>query len=457
MSKDTSSQNIFLTAPLGAIFLKTALPIIFVMSMNGLLTVVDAIVLGIYVGTEAVGAVTTVFPIFILTVALATLVVSGMASLLARHLGAGRFTEARGVFAGAHMLALTVAAALILLFVVFGERLVLALTNGPGPLAGMAERYIAIIIFCAPVQFLLAVQSDALRCEGRAGLMAGLSVLVSVANLVLNYVLIALADMGVAGSATATVLAQVLALGLITLFRLFGRTELRLSALLQHNPLTGWSRMIALGSPQSLGFIGMALVSVTIMAALQKTAAENYDTTVAAYGIVTRIMTFALLPLLGLSQAMQAIVGNNVGAGLADRAERMLRLGLLVALAYCLTVEVLLVGFARPIGATFVDSDAVIADVARIMPVMVAMYVLSGPLIMLGSYFQAIGDAGRAAVLGLAKPYLFTMPLVAFYASTFGEPGIWFATPTAEALLLAVAMLVLWQATRRRGAAGRLS
>ncbi len=457
MSKDTSSQNIFLTAPLGAIFLKTALPIIFVMSMNGLLTVVDAIMLGIYVGTEAVGAVTTVFPIFILTVALATLVVSGMASLLARHLGAGRFTEARGVFAGAHMLALTVAAALILLFVVFGERLVLALANGPGPLAGMAERYITIIFFCAPIQFLLAVQSDALRCEGRAGLMAGLSVLVSVANLVLNYVLIALLDLGVAGSATATVLAQVLALGLIALFRLLGRTELRLSALLRYSPLTGWSRMIALGSPQSLGFIGMALVSVTIMAALQKTAAEDYDTTVAAYGIVTRIMTFALLPLLGLSQAMQAIVGNNVGAGLADRAERMLRLGLLVALAYCLTVEVLLVGFARPIGAAFVDSDAVIAEVARIMPVMVAMYVFSGPLIMLGSYFQAIGDAGRAAVLGLAKPYLFTMPLVAFYASTFGEPGIWFATPTAEALLLAVAMLVLWQAARQRGAAGRLS
>ncbi|MFK0273387.1 MATE family efflux transporter [Ensifer sp. NPDC090286] len=452
MSKDTSKPNAFLTAPLGAIFLKTALPIIFVMSMNGLLTVVDAVMLGIYVGAEAVGAVTTVFPIFILTVALATLVVSGMASLLARHLGAGRFTEARGIFAGAHMLALTIAAALIVLFIAFGDRLVLTLANGPGSLAGMAEHYIAIIIFCAPVQFLLAVQSDALRCEGRAGLMAGLSLLVSIANLVLNYVLIALMDMGVTGSATATVLAQVLALALIALFRLSGRTELRLSALLRHNPLTGWSRMIALGSPQSLGFIGMALVSVTIMAALQKTAADTYDTTVAAYGIVTRIMTFALLPLLGLSQAMQAIVGNNVGAGLAGRAERMLRIGMLVALAYCLAIEVLLVGFARPIGAAFVDNDAVIADVARIMPVMVAMYVFSGPLIMLGSYFQAIGDAGRAAILGLAKPYLFTMPLVALYASTFGEPGIWFATPTAEALLLAVALLVLWRASRQRTA-----
>ena len=214
--------------------------------------------------------------------------------------------------------------------------------------------------------------------------------------------------------------------------------------------------MIALGSPQSLGFIGMALVSVTIMTALQKTATESYDTTVAAYGIITRVMTFALLPLLGLSQAMQAIVGNNIGAGLADRANRMLRLGLFVALLYCLAIEVLLVGFAGPVGAFFVDSDAVVSDVARIMPAMVAMYLFSGPLIMLGSYFQAIGDAGRAAILGLSKPYLFTMPLVALYASTFGEPGIWFATPTAEALLLVVAMLVLWQSSRQRAVARRL-
>ena len=96
-------------------------------------------------------------------------------------------------------------------------------------------------------------------------------------------------------------------------------------------------------------------------------------------------------------------------------------------------------------GADVQDVFRLISDVARIMPAMVAMYLFSGPLIMLGSYFQAIGDAGRAAILGLSKPYLFTMPLVALYASTFGEPGIWFATPTAEALLLAVAMLVLWQ------------
>jgi Na+-driven multidrug efflux pump len=80
---------------------------------------------------------------------------------------------------------------------------------------------------------------------------------------------------------------------------------------------------------------------------------------------------------------------------------------------------------------------------------MVMAYFLSGPLMMAGSYFQAIGDARRAAILGLAKPYLFTMPLIMLLANAFGERGIWFSTPVAEILLLTLTAVVLWQAGRR--------
>lgn len=78
------TQNPFITGPLAPIFVRTALPIILVMSMNGLLTVVDAIFLGRYVGADALGAVTLMFPIYMLIVAMATLVSNGMSSILAR-------------------------------------------------------------------------------------------------------------------------------------------------------------------------------------------------------------------------------------------------------------------------------------------------------------------------------------------------------------------------------------
>jgi len=82
-------NNTFLTGSLGAIYVKTALPIIFVMGMNGLLNVVDALFLDHYVGPEALAAVTLMFPAWMLIVATATLVGGGMSSILARHVAAG--------------------------------------------------------------------------------------------------------------------------------------------------------------------------------------------------------------------------------------------------------------------------------------------------------------------------------------------------------------------------------
>ena len=149
--------NTFTDGPLGTIYVKTALPIIFVMGMNGLLSVADALFLGIYVGPEALAAVTLMFPIYMLIVALSTLVSNGMSSLLARYLGAGDLVGARAVFAGAHGLAIALGAVLILLFVFFGQPLTLLAAGGSDALAQMGLIYLRITVFFSPLLFVLSV------------------------------------------------------------------------------------------------------------------------------------------------------------------------------------------------------------------------------------------------------------------------------------------------------------
>lgn len=448
MSSDAFPKNSFTQGSLAAVFAKTALPIIFVMGMNGLLTAVDAAFLGFFVGPDALGAVTLMFPLYMLLAALATLVASGMSSLLARHLGARRFDEARTTFASAHGLGLAVSAVLIALFLIFGEEVTLLLAKGSVPLAEMGHVYLGIIVFFTPAAFLMSVNADALRNEGRAGLMAAMSLLVSLSNILFNYVLIAQMGLGVAGSAYGTAMAQVLALLVILVFRLRGRTVLRPSALTRHR-FSEWRPILALGAPQSLNLLGIALGSAAIITALQLAAGGAYETTVSAYGIVTRVMTFIFLPLLGLSQALQSITGNNYGAEEWRRSDKTLRLGLAVALVYCTVAELALVGLAKPVSGLFVDDAAVMGEVGRIMPVMVTLFFLAGPLIMIASYFQAIGAAGRAAVLGLAKPYFFAIPLTFLLSPVFGEMGIWMAAPAAEGMLLCLTLTVLAQSARR--------
>ncbi|MCA0871757.1 MATE family efflux transporter [Seohaeicola saemankumensis] len=442
-------ENHFLTGPLGSIYARTALPIIFVMGMNGLLTVVDALFLGHYVGPEALAAVTLMFPLYMLIVALATLVAGGMSSLLARHLGGRRFDAAKAVFAGAHGLALMLSAGLIGLFVLFGRPVTLLAAGGSAELAEMGLVYLRITVLFTPLMFVLSVNSDALRNEGRVGFMAATSLLVSLSNIGFDYLLIARLHMGVAGSAYGTALAQMLAMAIIATFRFRGQTLLRPGVLLRYDPRSHWPAILALGAPQSLNFIGLALGSGSVVIALQIAAAPGYAETMSAYGIVTRVMTFTFLPLLGLSHAMQTITGNNYGSEQWHRSDASLRLALIAALAYCAGAQAVLTLWAPQIGAGFVDDPEVIAEVARILPVIVTMFAVAGPLMMIASYFQAIGDAPRAALLGLSKPYLFAIPLTFALVYLRGEPGIWIAGPLAEALLLVLTALVLMQRARQ--------
>ncbi|MEO3386420.1 MATE family efflux transporter [Mesorhizobium sp. CAU 1741] len=448
---DRAHINPFLEGPLGPLFLRTAAPIIFIMLTNGAQTLIDAWFLGAYVGAEALAAVTLTFPLFMLMAALSTLVANGMASRLARSLGAGDIERARAVFTGAHGLALVICTLLMVSFAATGITLATRLANGSAQLAAMGHEYIAILIWCSPVMFVLSVNGDALRCEGKLALMTLATVLVSAANIALTYLFVAVLDYGVSGSAAGTVLAQFLALVIVIAYRGFGATRLRWSALRARDLAYSWREILALGAPQSLSFIGISLVSVAVILAVQGWGGEGYASTIAAYGIVTRLMSFAYMPMMGINMATQTIVGNNYGAGQWQRSDDAFKWGLVVAIVYAGAFEVVMIFSASWIGQLFVDDPRTIAELGRIMPIMVILYVVAGGMLVLSGYLQAIGEARAAIVLTVARTYVFTVPLVLILPVAFGEVGIWFAGPTAELLTVVLAAAMLWRGQRKRG------
>ncbi|WP_019961582.1 MATE family efflux transporter [Woodsholea maritima] len=441
----THPESRFTHGPLGPVYIRTALPIILVMSLNGMLSLADALFLGHFVGADALSAVTLIFPIHMGVIALSTLTSSGMSSLIARQLGARDFEGANTTFASAHALALTLCLSLIVVFVIAGAPFVRFAAHGADELGEMALTYLRIMILGSPLMFMLSLHGDGLRNEGRVALMAGLSVLVSLANIGFNWILISALKLGVAGSAYGTLLAQALAFALVIFYRLRAGSVLKLPTTLSADWRDHWGRILALGAPQSLNFIGLALNSMAIMLALQWSQTPHYAASVAAYGVITRITTFLYLPLLGLSQAMQTITGHNYGAGFYERSRASLRTALLSALVFSTLAQGVLTLFAEPIGALFVSDRAVIQEVARILPVMIALFCLNGPLVMVGMHYQAIGKAGYAALLLLIKPYALALPLVFLLMALMGEIGIWWSGPASNAGLLLITLYVLWK------------
>ncbi|MCC2615271.1 MATE family efflux transporter [Aestuariibacter halophilus] len=448
----TAVNNPYTGLPLGTVFIRTAMPIILVMLVNGSLNLVDAYFIGAYVGADGLAAVTAMFPLFMLLIALSTWVSSGFASVMARYLGAQNVTAARHTLAQALTLAVLLSTVLIGAFSLWGYSLALAANGGDARLAEMSLSYLWIVILGSPLLFLLSISSDSLRSEGHTGLMALVSLLTATLNGVLNYWLIVTLDMGVAGSAYGTVLAQLLSLLIVAGFRASKRNTYRLPLLSFSTNRQHWQTFLALGAPASLTYVGVALMSAAILYNLQHWQTADLAATVSAYGIITRIMTFVFLPILGLGLAFQSIAGNNVGAGLYQRANQSVTIALLVALVYSLAMQLSLWFSAEHIGRWFVADTQVIAEVGRILPISILALWVFGPLMMISMYFQSIGDAKRASVLSLGKTYLFALPLTFALPRFWGESGIWYAGPSAELLALMLTATLLYRRASQENA-----
>ena len=442
MSELSSEQNtnMFLNGWLPGVFIKTAAPIILIMTINGLFVVVDAYFLGVYVGAEALSAVTLIFPLFTLLVALQSLVSNGMASILARELGAGERQEGNRTFTGAHALCLVTVVILYVLFIAFGATAIRDVSGGSENVAHYATVFMGITIGFAPIGFFLSLNIDALRCEGRLGFMAIVTVAATLLNMVFNWLLMAIFHWGVAGSAFGSVFAQVFCLLAILVFRWRNRDAVRFDF---HRLTEKWGQILALGAPMSLGFIGISLGSAATIASVNLWQSENYGATIAAYGITTRLFTFAYLPLMAISMATQTISGNNFGAHLLERTGQTLRIALVLGLCYCGILELVMVFGAGPLGAIFVDDPAIIKETARILPLMALFYILVAPVVILSGYFQALGDARRATILGLTKSYVLLIPATFILPQMLGEPGIWYANPVADGSMFAITVIVL--------------
>jgi len=449
-----SENNNYLTQPIGKLFLTTALPIIMIMVVNGLFNLVDAYFLGIFVGSAALTAVTVMFPVQMLIYSLTTMISNGFASIVARRLGAKDLRGAADSFAVAIVMGSVVSVVLMLAFLGFGHQLVVWVTNGDPDLTAMAWTYMSIMMFTSPLIFILSVQFDALRSEGKMGFMTLVSISVTLLNMLFNYVFIVMLDMGVAGSAWGTVAAQLCSLSAIMTYRFLGYSKLGFHMPNMATFMRVAKENLALGAPLSLNYLSISLIAGSVVAMLKIYGSQDYTVTVGAYGIITRLMTFSFMPLLGITMAFQSIAGNNYGGNQPARVNISTKTALIVAFVYCLVIEVVFISFASQIAGSFVNDVKMISETARVLPWVMIMYFTAGPAIILSGFYQAIGDAKRAAILSLSRNYLIGLPLLFAVPRFLGEQGIWIASPIGDVIMIGLTIVVLMTAQKRKGYRG---
>ena len=450
MSQHTSHLG---TKPIMGLFFGMAAPIAVGMMVNGLYNVVDAIFVTRAIGVNAMGGISIVFPIQMFIFALATLVGSGMASIVARQLGAKQVTEANTTIDIAFRLALTMAL-VITLVIYWNIDSLLKFLGVSEALWPYAYGYLVpLVLLSFPIVFMSSIPSDLLRAEGKAMLMMASMVSSALLNIVLDAVFIFVLDMGVEGVAYATILSQIFAAALMLYFILGGKTHLKLRPFAYQMNWGILKGVTLLGIPILISHAGVSVfIALTNYTVTQFTEVDS-DLYVSSYGLIGRLMIFFILPAIAMTISFQTIAGYNYGAKNYDRVLSTIKVGVTASLFYGLGVSGLMLLVPNQIIGIFTQDQALLTTTAGIAFWSFLLFPLSNAHSVISSLFQALGKARQAIFLSSLRIYLILIPALLILPKIYGINGIWYSFPIADVIAFVV---VIYFAFRERSNLKRL-
>ncbi len=448
-------DNPYLNSGITKTFVSAALPIIMFMTAHGLYGVVDAYFLGKYIGAKALSAVTLTFPVQALIFAISNLFAKGMASIVARKIGEGDIDRARDIFVSSNYISLFVFLLFSVVYFLVDDYF-LVLVVGPSPeLYQLSSEYISILVFFSPIIGLLILNNDALRSEGRVRFMSLAMIGSALLNIVFDYVFIAEFGWGVSASAYATVLAYAIPLFLVVVYRLKGNSIFTYQIARTRDLNSNFVNIVSLGFPVFMAHLGVALCVGVVNYSIKTIGGSEFSDLVAAYGVVARLMTFVMFPLIGMTIAFQSILGNNFGAKETERSNKIISVGLLVSFLYCTTVELVVVVWSFfGLGDVFVDDEIVSRNMEIISRYVFFGFFAVGPVAILAAKFQALGSVGKAFLLGPSKSLFVVVPLVLLFSSLRGIDGLWLAIPVSDLIVTIMAFVVVMSNSRRESIRG---
>lgn len=419
------------------------LPMVFGIAAMTSVGIVDAYFVG-NLGADELAAISFIFPVTIALTSLGVGVLVGINSIVSRGLGAGdpARAERRGNqgFVFAVLLGLTMGGLLFAL-----RQPLFRLMNADETLLPLIDAYMRPFAMGFPLLLVSMGANGILRGQGEALKSSSILMTIAAANWILDPLLIAgwgpFPSYGIAGAAYASVGAFAAAAVVAVTLVQFGRLKLRISRLRGGDWGQGLRAFARVGAPaafaNSINPIGLSVLTGLL-------ATYGADA-VAGFGAAGRVQSFAVVPLLAMSSAIGPIVGQNWGAGRADRARLALKEASLFSLVYGLAIAALLVGFRSDVGQIFTDNGAVMSAIERYFMIAAWGYCGFGVLIVTNGALNAVDKSTTALSVSGARVLLIMLPAAYFGGRLFGADMVYGAELAANILGGALAF---WIGTR---------
>ena len=412
------------------LLVQLSLPAIIGMMVQASYNIVDALFIGRGVGALGLAGTAVAFPFQLMVLAVATTGGVGAASVISRNLGSGNVERADRALGTLLSTSLAFSAIALLLIRAFMDPMLAALgtTTDTFP---YAKTYLSVILFGIPLQIMGIGLNNAVRAEGRARIAMGTMLISALTNIALDPIFIFGLHMGIAGAAWATVISQGAVVIWLGHFYLTGRSSLTLRI---GHLLPQWNllrEMLAVGASE---FARLSANTVLVTILVRSLGSYGSELDVAAYGVISRVLSLTFMPIFGVGQGLQPILGYNYGARRYDRAHEVIYRSVFMASGFAVAAFLSLTLLPGPIFGLF-TADAELRKIGAWSLRLMNLALFSvGFQVMGAATFQALGKAGPALFLSLSRQVLLFIPMLILMPRFFGLAGVWLAFPVSDLL-----------------------
>ena len=440
---DDNQGSLLEKTPVSKLIWKLSIPsVIGILSYN-LYHIINTIYISRGVGVFAAGGLAITLPLFIFLSALSSTMGAGAASIISRAIGNKELERANKVAANTFVVFWTMALLITIIGLCYLEEMLYAM-GVTDKLLPYAKEYSRIILIGAITS---TGFSSLIRAEGSSRYAMYQWIIPVAANMVLDPIFIFLFHQGVQGAAIATVISQCISVAMFIYYFFFsGRSSLKLRPNHFLPDVRVIGEILIIGMPSFIQLASQSLTIVIINNVLRK---YGGDLNISTYGITNRITVVLLIPLQGIVQGIQPIIGYNYGAGIKTRVGETLKSASIIAGCYGLIISFSTVLLSKLLLYPFTSDEEIVQIGSGILKITCLGLVFSGIHMMQLAYFQAIGKSKIALILSLCNYILCFVPILLVLSSLFGVKGIWLSFPLSGIITLAISSICVINQTRR--------
>lgn len=452
----TSKSQGLGTQSIGKLLIQQAVPAsigILVMSLN---MIVDTIFLGRWIGPLAISAITVVLPVTFFIGSIGLAIGIGGSSVLSRALGSGNKDKALRVFGNQITLTLLSAGGLATAGLLFQNYLI-EFFGADDSFKQLALTYYRIVMYGIVMLALCMMGNNVIRAEGKPTFAMIAMILPAAGNIVMDYILINLLGYGMEGAAWATFVSYAICFGFIVWFFIY-KSELRVHLecfFLQPKVVSEISGLsfVTLARQATISVLTILLNNVLI------TQGDALD--VASYGIISRMLMFALFPVIGINQGFMPIAGFNYGAKKFSRVRETINTSIKYGGILAILIFTVIMVFPEFFVSAFISNKESLdaqtlannKEILKRTPSALRWVFLATPVIVVqligSSYFQSVGKVVPALFLSLTKQGFFLIPLLLILPPFLGVFGVWVSFPIADILSTIVTGYYLNRAVKK--------